>query len=283
MAASDALNLKPLREQVYTYLKRAITSGEIQPGAFLDLAKISGELGISKTPLRDSLIQLEAEGFVSILARRGVLVNPLTLDEIRHLYEIIGALEGVAVVEVFDQVKAPHLRTMKALNGRMVKAVRAGDFDTYYELNLAFHNVFLDLSDNQRLVGTVRTFKQRLYDFPRRESFVKEWEIASTREHGAFVRLLEKRDARAAADYMRDVHWSFAVQERFVRQYYLASRNPADAGGDAASGSRRGPSARGRDAARGGGGAGRGQPGSRAEDRGGDTTRRARVVRRGGR
>lgn len=283
MAARDALNLKSLREQVYAYLKRAITSGEIQPGAFLDLTRISGELGISKTPLRDSLIQLETEGFVSILPRRGVMVKPLTLDEIRHLYEIIGGLEGVAVMEVFDQLMASHLRTMKALNRRMVKAVRAGDFDTYYDLNLAFHDVFLNLSDNQRLVGTVKTFKQRLYDFPRRESFVKEWEIASTREHSAFVRLLEKRDARGAADCMRDVHWSFAVQERFVRQYYFASRNAADAGRSAASGSRRGSGARGRDVSGGGGGAGRRRRRSRPEDPGAGETGGARRGRRGGR
>jgi hypothetical protein len=51
---------------------------------------------------------------------------------------------------------------------------------------------------------------------------VKAWELASVREHAVLARLVEKRDARAAADHLRDVHWSYAVQERFVGQYYFA-------------------------------------------------------------
>ena len=57
--------------------------------------------------------------------------------------------------------------------------MEAGDFDRYYERNLAFHDVFLDRCDNERLVRLVRTLKQRLYDWPRRRGFVKAWELAS--------------------------------------------------------------------------------------------------------
>lgn len=219
------LNLKSLREQVYDHLKKAITSGTIRSGEYLDLNRIGGALGISRTPLRDALIQLETEGFVSILPRRGVLVNELSLEEIRHLYEIIGALEGVAILEVRDRLGREHMGRMRSLNTEMRKAIRAGDFDTYYDLNLGFHNIFLDLSDNERLVRTVNTFKQRLYDFPRRESFVKEWEIASTGEHAEIVERLERGDAAGAAEFLRDVHWSFKVQEKYVRRYYAAGRN----------------------------------------------------------
>ena len=103
-------------------------------------------------------------------------------------------------------------------------AVEAGDFDRYYERNLAFHDVFLDRCDNERLVRLVRTLKQRLYDWPRRRGFVKAWERASVGEHAAFARLVAKGDARAAADHLRDVHWSYAVQERFIERYYFAAR-----------------------------------------------------------
>jgi DNA-binding GntR family transcriptional regulator len=109
------LNLKSLREQVYDYLRNAISRGEILSGSFLDLNRIGRELGISRTPLRDALIQLETEGFVSILPRRGVLVSALTLDEIRHLYEIIGALEGVVIMEVRGRLGSGHFRRMRSL------------------------------------------------------------------------------------------------------------------------------------------------------------------------
>ncbi len=224
METKSTLNLKSLREQVYEHLRQAINRGALAPGAFIDLKRIGEDLGISKTPLRDALIQLESEGFVTILARRGVVVNRLTVDDIRHLYEIVGALEGVAVVAVSDHLRAADFRTMRDLNAAMAAAVNAGDFDAYYQRNLAFHNVVLDLSGNARLVKTVSICKQRLYDFPRKKGFVREWELASTGEHDAFVELLEAGEARAAADYLRDVHWSFAVQEKFIHRYYFASQ-----------------------------------------------------------
>jgi DNA-binding GntR family transcriptional regulator len=221
MASHGILEFKSLREQVYEYLRVAINRGELHPGSFLDQRRLSESLGISKTPLRDALIQLETEGFVSILPRRGVLVNRLALDDIRHLYEIIGALEGVTVVAVADRLDESRLETMWSLNTEMVQAIAAGDFDTYYDRNLAFHDVFLGLSDNTPLLRTVENSKHRLYDFPRRRDFLPDWEIASTREHAAFVDLLAAGDARGAADYMRDVHWSFEVQRPFIRRYYF--------------------------------------------------------------
>jgi DNA-binding GntR family transcriptional regulator len=223
-----AINLMPLREQVYLRLKDQITRGLLHTGEFLDLRRLEEDMGTSRTPLRDALIQLESEGFVSILPRRGVRVNGLTLDDIRHLYEMIGALEGVTVGSVFDRLGRRHLRKMRSLNDRMREAIDADRFDEYYDLNLDFHDVFLGLSDNARLVRTVEIFKARLYDFPRRDRFVKEWEVRSTGEHADFVDLLERGDSRGAADFMRDVHWSFAVQEPYVREYYFAGRDDDD-------------------------------------------------------
>jgi DNA-binding GntR family transcriptional regulator len=232
-ARPDVLECRSLREQVYEVLRDAIGKGELLPGAFIDLKRIERQLGISKTPLRDALIQLESEGFVTILPRRGVLVRPLTLEDIRHLYQIIGALESTVLIEVFDRMGADHIESMRALNEKMIAALAADDFDAFCAHNLAFHSVFLDLCDNPRLLRTVAVFKQRLYDFPRKKGFVKQWELRSTREHAALIDLLDQGDARGAADHLRDVHWSFAVQEPFVRRYYTEAAEAAeDASGE---------------------------------------------------
>lgn len=223
------LEVRSLREQVYDYLRHAINRGDLRPGAYLDLNRISEGLGISRTPLRDALIQLETEGFVTILPRRGVVVRELTLDDIRHLYEIIGALEGVAVMTGFPRLGPDRVHAMRELNEGMKAALRGHDFDRYYELNLAFHQTFLSLSDNGRLLRTIELSKQRLYDFPRRDRYVPDWETASTEEHAALVDLLAAGDPRGAADHLRDVHWSFAVQRPWIIQYYFA--DGSDTGG----------------------------------------------------
>jgi DNA-binding GntR family transcriptional regulator len=112
------------------------------------------------------------------------------------------------------------VRKLREENRLMREALERDDFDTFYEHNIAFHNVYLDLSDNETLIKTVMTLKSRLYDFPRRKGFVKEWEMRSTEEHDAFIKLIEDGDAKGAAEYMRDVHWSFAVQEKYIHMYY---------------------------------------------------------------
>jgi DNA-binding GntR family transcriptional regulator len=221
MTARKTLNLTSLRSQVYEFLRDAINRAVLKPGEFIDQKSLSAEMGISRTPLRDALIQLEAEGFVTILPRRGVVVNRLDLDAIRHLYEIIGALEGAAVVTVYDRLARDDFGRLRTLNADMVVAIDRGDFDAYYDLNLRFHDTFLDRSDNATLVRTVNVCKQRLYDFPRPPEFLPEWELRSTAEHAEFLDLLEAGDARLGADYLRDVHWGFEVQRPFVLQYYF--------------------------------------------------------------
>jgi len=220
--AASPLVLKSLRQQVYDHLRQLLNRGELRPGAFLDLDSLEARLGVSRTPLRDALLQLDAEGFVTILPRRGVQVRPLTRDDVRHLYEMIGALEGAALLAAFPRLGPAEVAALRRLNAEMKKAIEANDFDRYYERNLAFHDVFLDRCGNERLVRLVRTLKERLYDWPRRRGFVKAWERASLREHAAFASLVAAGEARGAADHLRDVHWAYAVQERFVEQYYFA-------------------------------------------------------------
>lgn len=94
MSSEDHFTLKSLREQVYDYLRVNMNDGIIRSGSFLNLNEISRELGMSRTPLRDALFQLESEGFVTIYPRRGVVVNGLTLEKIKNIYEILGGLES---------------------------------------------------------------------------------------------------------------------------------------------------------------------------------------------
>ncbi len=213
------LNTKSLREQVYEYLRDEIQNRKLLPGSTINLNKISQQLGISKTPLRDAIIQLEIEGFVTILPRRGVTVKKLSLQEIKDSYEIVGALEGSVILNEFDKITDVHISRMEKLNAEQKAALENEDYDSYYKLNLDFHNVFNNLSGNKTLMHLITPFKQRLYDFPRR-GYIKEWELNNCDEHHQFIDLLKKKDREGAARLMRDVHWSYAVQEKYILQFY---------------------------------------------------------------
>ncbi len=220
MEGKGILNLKSLKEQVYEYLRDQLGKGELRPGSSINMDETSQKLGVSRTPLRDALLQLEMEGFVSILPRRGVVVNHLTLQDIKNYYEIIGALESAALMANFDEIKDTQIQKMHALNAEMKQAVDQDDFNLYYQKNLKFHDVFLNKCENKNLVKIVNTLKKRLYDFPRQEGFVKQWEVTSIDEHGEIVKLIEEGKKEHASNYIRDVHWSYRVQEKFLKKYY---------------------------------------------------------------
>ena len=145
MNGEPHFTLKSLREQVYDYLRFQMNDGKIRQGAFLNLNEISMELGMSRTPLRDALFQLESEGFVTIYPRRGVVVNELTLENIRNIYEILGGLESAVIVHVALSFHESDADIMEKCNQQMRKALDQNNYTAFYEENLKFHNVYLNM------------------------------------------------------------------------------------------------------------------------------------------
>lgn len=215
------LNVTSLREQVYLYLREQMHTGNLLPGSTINPTELSEKLGISKTPLRDALIRLETEGFVKILPRRGVRVNAINVRDVKNYYDIIGALEASVILDVFDNIGPNHIMEMERLNGVQRDAVLTGDFTDYYQANLDFHEVYLKLTDNSFLRELILPMKQRLYDFPRR-SYIIEWELTNLDEHEHFIQCIKNNDKMGAAKVMRDIHWSFKVQEKNIRKFYKA-------------------------------------------------------------
>ena len=214
------INQTSLREQLHDVIPEELTRGKLIPGAAINLNAISRELGISKTPLRDALLQLDTEGFVTISPRRGVFVNRLTLEDIRNCYEIIGALESTVILAVFDSLQPLHLEKMKLLNRELRASIKNEDFQSYYQQNILFHDVFLEMSHNQALKRIIAPMKRRLYDFPRR-GYIKEWELGNCRDHDRLIEAFETGDRDAAIQVWRDVHWSFDAQEKYIRRFYF--------------------------------------------------------------
>ncbi|MCX7973401.1 MAG: GntR family transcriptional regulator [Candidatus Aminicenantes bacterium] len=217
---TSPINHKSLKDQVYDYLRLQLRKGRLKPGDEIKMDKTAQILGVSKTPLRDALLQLAMENFVTIKPRRGVFVNPLTLEDIKNAYEIIGALESLAILKAGPNLAHKDIEIMERLIEGMKRAITRDDFDTYYEKNLEFHNIYLNHCHNPHLIRIVNTLKKRLYDFPRQTRYIREWEENSIEEHEKLLNLLKEKRYEEAANYIRDVHWSFEVQKKFILQYY---------------------------------------------------------------
>jgi DNA-binding GntR family transcriptional regulator len=201
---------RQLGSQVYEYLRDLMTRQILKPGASVQASRIIQDLGISRTPLRDALIQLQAEGFVTILPQRGVLVNSPTPEDVEYICEILGGLESRVIVSVFHKIGEKEIAEFKRINQEMLAlaSVTGGDFHEYNDRNIRFHDVFLNLSENELLLRYVRILKQRLYYFPDRD-YGRDWQYRNVTEHQQFIQIIEEHNAKQAADFIRDVHWTF--------------------------------------------------------------------------
>lgn len=163
-----------LRVQVYDYLEKQMRVGALEPGASISVNTLIKELGVSRTPLREALLLLQEQGFVSIQPQRGVRINELTLEDVRDIYEILGGIESRVILSVFKKLGSKEINQLKKLNKKIKLSLVANDIIAHNQANVDFHEVFLNLSTNQRLLRYVKNLKMLLYDFPRRD-YGKQW------------------------------------------------------------------------------------------------------------
>ncbi len=214
------LGYKSLKNLVYDYLRNQMQKGELKQGETINMDQTAQKLGISKTPLREALIKLEAEGFVRIQPWRGVIVNELNLRDFKESYQVIGALESTALLAASSRLDDRAIDRMEKLNEEMQRALERGDFDTYYENNIEFHRTYIDLAENKALADIIDVLKKKLYEFARPKEFIREWEDISMEEHRHLVDLLKQREFERAAAFLRNTIWSFEVQKKFIVRYY---------------------------------------------------------------
>jgi DNA-binding GntR family transcriptional regulator len=194
-----------LRTQVYEYLRKELKEENLKPGMFVSINQIMEKLQISRTPLRDALLQLQTEGFVTFLPQRGIHINELTQQDIEDIYEMLGALDSRGLLAVFDHIGPQETEQMKKINQEMMANIADENFSRYWDLNTAFHNVYLNLCSNKPLLNQVNIIRQRLFEFGKKDWSRKMREM-NYAEHQTMIELIEKGNPVEAADFMRDVH-----------------------------------------------------------------------------
>ena len=197
-----------LRQQVYDHLRRALKSEKLTPGNTIRISPLSEELGISRTPLRDALLQLQAEGFVTFLPQRGILINEVAEKDIRDIYEMLGALDSRGMLSVFSRIGSEEINQMKTINEDMILQVKKQAYYEYFNLNTNFHNVYLNLSDNTLLLNQLNILRQRLFDFGTKGDWINKVQQLNYKEHLRLIELIETGNANITADFIRDVHCS---------------------------------------------------------------------------
>ena len=203
----SALTLTPraLYEEVAELLRQRIFKRELEPGSWIDELKIAEEYGISRTPLREALKVLAAEGLVTMKVRRGAYVTEVSEKDLADVYHLLSLLESDAASVVAARATDAQMAELEALHAELEAAAKPGkvDRDQFFAINERFHMRLLALADNRwrdQMVADLR----KVMKLNRHNSLLKSGRIEeSLREHRELMQALKTRDAGAAMQRMR--------------------------------------------------------------------------------
>lgn len=217
---NSPIKYKSLTEYVMEYLKQEMEKGNLKPGSRINEKNLCKVLGVSRTPIREALLQLDKEGFVEILPRRSIRIKKLTLKEIEDIYNTIGILEAEAAQKACEKISEEDIERMEKLYQKMEKALIKNNFLSYMEFNRELHNIHIKLCGNDVLQEIISKLRSRLYDFPRIILTIPEWEEKCMKEHKELIELFKKKDKKAIKTLIRDKHWNFQDNYKFIVKYY---------------------------------------------------------------
>lgn len=214
------VNTQHLREEVYSYLLKKISEGQIRPGGTINLRGLSKELGVSITPLRDALFQLEGAGLVNIMPRKGIALREFTLKDVENYYDSIGMIEAHALQTAIYNISEEQCQAMRGINERIWRLAVEGEFRETYNLNRTFHIMYISQSDNNYLQTLWLNICPRLYYTPMNIIDTLEWESVCHEQHEELIDAIERKDIKSAVSCVRDRHWSFKRQRKYIIKYY---------------------------------------------------------------
>ncbi len=197
MAEILSIPRQVLHQEVAVRLRQRIVEGQIAPGTKLNERELSEVLKVSRTPLREAIKMLAAEGLVELLPNRGAVVAQLSEQDIADTFEVIAGLEGQAGELAAQRIGEAELAEIRALHYEMLAAYTRRDLPTYYRINAQIHTRINAAAGNRVLTQTWATVNARLQALRFRSNFDEaKWKRA-VKEHDKMIELLAARDGAA--------------------------------------------------------------------------------------
>jgi DNA-binding GntR family transcriptional regulator len=196
---SDILQIprRALHDAVMARLREMLIEGRIEPGAKLNERELSVRLQVSRTPLREAIKLLGAEGLVDLIPNRGAIAVKLTEKDILQVFEMLAGLEAMSGELAAERISAVQLAEVKALHYEMLACFARDDLSGYYRLNARIHLAINAAAGNPLLMKTYKEINARVQSLRFRTNQNRtRWQQA-VREHESMLQALETRDAAA--------------------------------------------------------------------------------------
>jgi GntR family transcriptional regulator, rspAB operon transcriptional repressor len=193
-----------LRDQVYDILRDMIIRREIQPGEKINEEQLAERIGVSRTPIRETLCRLENEGMVKVIPRRGAFVTSLTGEGVAEVLQIREALEGLVARLATERMDEPTLDALRSCLHRVdATPENARRPILYTRAEEDFHAILLNACGNQMLTNMMEVVNAHLKLIRVRTVVLPGRAGKSVEEHHQILKAIEKRDAILAEEIMR--------------------------------------------------------------------------------
>lgn len=203
-----------LKDHVYQYISNEISQGKLKPEEKIKENIICEELKISRTPVREALIQLTADGVLENIPRKGFVVKKMDEAEAAEIYMIIGLLDGFAARLACPLITDKVIADLELYISYMDMAIEKDNLEMYYKNQEEFHDVYLMLTGNHILANQMALLKKK---FLRRSYIVnkgmntKEVLFSANDDHRKMVEMFKEGKAAEIEAFVREVHWNPAV------------------------------------------------------------------------
>jgi len=192
------ISKRRLVDEAANALRRLIVEARIKPGERLFQEKLAEMLGISRTPIREALQLLEREGLVSSLGRQGVVVTQLSSKDVEETYDVREVLDGLAARLAADRISDTELVDLRKPLDKMDSCAEKGDRRRWLEANQLFHDIIVQVAQNERLVQALAAVRTSLDLFAPFVWAQRHRRDLSNREHQEIYEALASRNAREA-------------------------------------------------------------------------------------
>ena len=154
----------PLREMIHRKILDAILAGRLNAGEKLLESQLAEKYKVSRTPVREALLQLEREGYLTHTKNVGAVVSRVPVRTVKEIYEVVAILEGYSTeIAINEGMSKKEISYLMDLQKEMEKAVKNREYEKYVPKNMAFHSFFLNRAKNAILKQTVEDLRMRIY------------------------------------------------------------------------------------------------------------------------
>jgi DNA-binding GntR family transcriptional regulator len=193
----------PLSEQLREHIEEGIVNGRYAPGTKLDEAELAAAFHVSRTPIREALIQLSAAGLVESRPRRGSIVAEVSPTRLAEMFEVMAELEAACARRAALSATEDEISKLESAHEACRPALEANDPDRYYRRNEQFHRVLYAMSHNEFLAEQSAVMQRRLQAYRRLQLRIPQRMAASFNEHVGIVEAIRARDPNLATDRIR--------------------------------------------------------------------------------